>query len=254
MTLYFQFKVGNITIRCPAIVLASNAFDILMGTNVLKGLRAKINYDNRTLTAHGAKVPISTHLSGSLQHAPALVVAQQHPKTPSTCMIAGVKVGYRSSIPLTPTLEPAERLALENQVRVTIAPGEVRQLTTGLRLWIPEGYQGYILPTGWANETGFLVATGVIHPNNNKTIDLLIYNPSSSPIPIPEKQSLAQVVISKTETINPVELKLVAEDPPPAMPANVGTTTTEVPPIRTILDSLKHLKGNAAFSNPKLSF
>jgi dUTP pyrophosphatase len=104
--------------------------------------------------------------------------------------------------------------ALEGEV--TLAPGEIRLIPTGLALAIPEGFEGQIRPrSGLALKHGISLSNspGTIDSDYRGEIGLPVINLGSRPYTIRRGERLAQLVIQRvyraslqeTDRLDPTE-------------------------------------------------
>jgi dUTP pyrophosphatase len=81
---------------------------------------------------------------------------------------------------------------------VTLAPGARQIVPTGLRVAIPEGYAGLVLPrSGLALRTGVTVlnAPGLIDSGYRGEVGVLLVNHGSEPVTLGRGERVAQLVI-----------------------------------------------------------
>ncbi len=82
---------------------------------------------------------------------------------------------------------------------VTIGPGERCLIQTGIRLQIPEGYEGQVRPrSGLAVKHGVTVANapGTIDSDYRGEIKVILVNLSDKPYTVESKDRIAQLVIA----------------------------------------------------------
>jgi dUTP pyrophosphatase len=94
---------------------------------------------------------------------------------------------------------------------VTLAPGEIRLIPTGLALAIPEGYEGQIRPrSGLAlkHGIGLINSPGTIDSDYRGEIGLPVINLGPAPYTIRRGERVAQLVIQE---VCRVELRLTPE-------------------------------------------
>jgi dUTP pyrophosphatase len=99
--------------------------------------------------------------------------------------------------------------ALEGEV--TLAPGEIRLIPTGLALAIPEGYEGQIRPrSGLAlrHGIGLINSPGTIDSDYRGEIGLPVINLGGKPYTIRRGERVAQLVI---QAVCRVDLRLTLE-------------------------------------------
>jgi dUTP pyrophosphatase len=82
---------------------------------------------------------------------------------------------------------------------VTIAPGERETIPTGIRLAIPDGYEGQVRPrSGLASRHGVTVlnAPGTIDSDYRGEIRVILINTSAEPFVVNDGERIAQLVIA----------------------------------------------------------
>lgn len=105
-------------------------------------------------------------------------------------------------------------LYASNDEPITIAPGDVRLVPTGLFLEIPPGYEGQVRA-----RSGLALKHGLILPNAPGTIDadyrgelqVILANCSHTPYTITRGMRFAQLVINKVEHVEIVEVAELSE-------------------------------------------
>jgi dUTP pyrophosphatase len=77
-----------------------------------------------------------------------------------------------------------------------IYPNEYRQINTGVRIAIPEGYMGMIVPRSGLGSKGFTLRNtiGIIDSDYRGEIILMVTNNSNSPIQINKYDRIAQII------------------------------------------------------------
>jgi dUTP pyrophosphatase len=77
-----------------------------------------------------------------------------------------------------------------------IYPGEFKQIWTGIKIEIPEGYMGMIVPRSGLGSKGFALRNtfGIIDSDYRGEIILMVTNNSSSPISINKYDRVAQLI------------------------------------------------------------
>ena len=82
---------------------------------------------------------------------------------------------------------------------MTLAPGEIRLIPTGISVMIPQGFEGQVRP-----RSGLALRDGIILPNSPGTIDsdyrgeiqVILLNTDSRPFLIQRGERIAQLVIA----------------------------------------------------------
>jgi dUTP pyrophosphatase len=93
---------------------------------------------------------------------------------------------------------------------VTLAPGARQIVPTGLRVAIPEGYAGLVLPrSGLALRTGVTVlnAPGLIDSGYRGEVGVLLVNHGSEPVTLGRGERVAQLVIQPVARAVLVEVR-----------------------------------------------
>lgn len=83
-------------------------------------------------------------------------------------------------------------------------PGERHLFGTGLKVAIPDGYAGLILPrSGLALRKGVTVlnAPGLIDPDYRGEVGVLLINHGDEPVEIVQGERIAQLVVAKAEDV-----------------------------------------------------
>lgn len=104
------------------------------------------------------------------------------------------------------------RAAVESEV--TLQPGERKLIPTGLRLAIPEGFEGQVRPrSGLAIKHGIsLVNTpGTIDSDYRGPVQVILINLGREPFTIRRGDRIAQLVIAPTLAANLVEVEELSE-------------------------------------------
>jgi dUTP pyrophosphatase len=101
-----------------------------------------------------------------------------------------------------------------NEEAVTIAPGEVKLIPTGLFLEIPPGYEGQVRArSGLALRHGLMLpnAPGTIDADYRGELQVILGNCGREPYTITRGMRFAQLVIKKVEHVTVVEVRELAE-------------------------------------------
>jgi len=81
---------------------------------------------------------------------------------------------------------------------LVIPPNEYRAIATGLKVAVPVGYYGHILPrSGLALRSGIMTMAGVIDSEYRDEIRVILYNASNKPFKITQGDRIAQFVVEK---------------------------------------------------------
>jgi dUTP pyrophosphatase len=97
-----------------------------------------------------------------------------------------------------------------NDEPITIAPGEIKLVPTGLFLEIPPGYEGQVRArSGLALRHGLMLpnAPGTIDADYRGELQVVLANCSRAPYTIERGMRFAQLVISKIEHVEVIEVE-----------------------------------------------
>lgn len=87
---------------------------------------------------------------------------------------------------------------------MTINPGEVELISTGIRISMPRGYEGQVRPrSGLAlkHGIGILNSPGTIDSDYRGVVGIILFNFSREPFVVKRGDRIAQLVISKVEKV-----------------------------------------------------
>ena len=93
---------------------------------------------------------------------------------------------------------------------VTLEPGGRELVPTGLRVAIPDGYAGLVMPrSGLALRSGVTVlnAPGLIDSGYRGEVGVLLVNHGARPVVIERSDRIAQLVIQPVARAEPVEVR-----------------------------------------------
>ena len=97
---------------------------------------------------------------------------------------------------------------------LTLAPGEFRMVSTGLRLEIPPGYEGQVRPrSGLAAKYGLGVVNtpGTIDADYRGTVQVILINWGPGPVTIHRGDRIAQLVVQRVPRVRVVEVDELGE-------------------------------------------
>ena len=100
-------------------------------------------------------------------------------------------------------------LYASNAEPITIAPGEIKLVPTGLFLEIPPGYEGQVRArSGLALRHGLMLpnAPGTIDADYRGELQVVLANCARVPYTIERGMRFAQLIINKIEQVNVVEV------------------------------------------------
>ena len=94
---------------------------------------------------------------------------------------------------------------------VTLKPGEIKAVSTGIAIAIPRGFVGLIKDRSSRALKGIHVLAGVIDPGYREEVKVVVANLSNEEITIKEGERFAQLLILPVAYLEPYE---VSELPP----------------------------------------
>ena len=98
--------------------------------------------------------------------------------------------------------EGASGLDLHAAESITIEPGQVKLISTGLRIAIPSGFEGQVRPrSGLAlkHGIGLLNSPGTIDSDYRGIVGIILFNFGQEPFVVHRGDRVAQLVITKVE-------------------------------------------------------
>ena len=87
-----------------------------------------------------------------------------------------------------------------NEKRVVIYPGQIYVVSTGIRLAIPEGYEGQVRPRSSLGLKGAYIpnSPGTIDCDYRGEVKVILHNLSKVPLIIEQGDRIAQIIIKKS--------------------------------------------------------
>ncbi len=105
-------------------------------------------------------------------------------------------------------------LYASNEQPITIEPGEIKLVPTGLFLEIPPGYEGQVRArSGLALRHGLMLpnAPGTIDADYRGELQVVLANCSRAPYTIERGMRFAQLVINRIEQVDVVEVEVLTQ-------------------------------------------
>jgi len=105
-------------------------------------------------------------------------------------------------------------LVAANEAPITIAPGEIKLIPTGLFVEIPPGYEGQVRArSGLALRWGLMLpnAPGTIDADYRGELQVILGNCSRTPYTVERGLRFAQLVISQVEHVEVAEVQELAD-------------------------------------------
>jgi len=117
-----------------------------------------------------------------------------------------IKIVNTSDLPL-PKYETSKSagMDLRSTVDVTLEPGKFKGIPTGIKLALPEGYEGHVRArsgNAFKHGIGCVNGVGTIDADYRGEIFAILINYSENPFEIKKGDRIAQLVINKHETIS----------------------------------------------------
>ena len=132
---------------------------------------------------------------------------------PVSDTVTPVMVRSRFGLPVV-VVAPVVSFAPAAATAVTLAPAGRQLVPTGLRVAIPDGYAGLVLPrSGLALRTGVTVlnAPGLIDSGYRGEIGVLLVNHGAEAVTIGRGERIAQLVIQPVARASLVEVRELGE-------------------------------------------
>jgi len=120
------------------------------------------------------------------------------------------------------------RAAVPNEDPVVLGPGERALLPTGLKMALPEGYEGQVRPrSGLAHRHGVTVlnSPGTIDADYRGEVKVLLVNHGEAAYTVERGTRIAQLVVARHARVDWVEQDALAETV--RGPGGFGSTGTE---------------------------
>lgn len=101
---------------------------------------------------------------------------------------------------------------LKSVEEFSLEPGEIRLISTGIKLALPKGYEAQVRPKSGLSSKGFMVYLGTVDNEYRGEIKVIAQNNSIKKIDIKDGQKIAQIVFNKLDNIELLELSNIQED------------------------------------------
>jgi transposase InsO family protein/dUTPase len=207
----FKFQLGNETIFCPAIVLHNNSYDMLLSTNILSHLQAKIDFSTSQMTLPNSKIPFNWKPIHNQAITSAYIAPPVQPlKVPMYALrlqtnkdLPTPKVKYFQLYPqINTSFSPSQGTLYLNSVHpIKLEPQQYLKVATGLTIDIPEGMTGLICNHHWSTQMGLTVVTGMLYPKTYSNLSVLMVNNTERSIEVPPNQRIAILQLLTTPNI-----------------------------------------------------
>ena len=101
---------------------------------------------------------------------------------------------------------------LKSVEELSLEPGEIKLISTGIRLALPKGYEAQVRPKSGLSSKGFMVYLGTVDNEYRGEVKVIAQNNSIKKIDIKDGQKIAQIVFNKLDNIELLELSNIQED------------------------------------------
>ena len=93
-----------------------------------------------------------------------------------------------------------------------LEPGEIKLISTGIRLALPKGYEAQVRPKSGLSSKGFMVYLGTVDNEYRGEVKVIAQNNSNEKIEIKDGQKIAQIVFNKLDSVELAEILEVIEN------------------------------------------
>lgn len=93
-----------------------------------------------------------------------------------------------------------------------LRPGEIKLISTGLKLKLPKNYEAQVRSKSGLSSKGFMVYLGTVDNEYRGEVKVITQNNSNEMIEIKDGQKVAQIVFNKLDSIELAEISEVTEN------------------------------------------
>lgn len=101
---------------------------------------------------------------------------------------------------------------LKSVEEFSLEPGEIRLISTGIKLILPENYEAQVRPKSGLSSKGFMVYLGTVDNEYRGEVKVIAQNNSIKKIDIKDGQKVAQIVFNKLDSVELAEISEVTEN------------------------------------------
>lgn len=101
---------------------------------------------------------------------------------------------------------------LKSVEEFSLEPGEIRLISTGIKLILPENYEAQVRPKSGLSSKGFMVYLGTVDNEYRGEVKVIAQNNSNEMIEIKDGQKVAQIVFNKLDSVELAEISEVTEN------------------------------------------
>lgn len=118
----------------------------------------------------------------------------------------------KTKYPITKAHSTDSGFDLKSVEEFSLEPGEIRLISTGIKLALPKNYEAQVRPKSGLSSKGFMVYLGTVDNEYRGEVKVIAQNNSIKKIDIKDGQKIAQIVFNKLDNIELLELSNIQED------------------------------------------
>lgn len=118
----------------------------------------------------------------------------------------------KTKYPITKAHSTDSGFDLKSVEEFSLEPGEIRLVSTGIKLALPKNYEAQVRPKSGLSSKGFMVYLGTVDNEYRGEVKVIAQNNSIKKIDIKDGQKIAQIVFNKLDNIELLELSDIQED------------------------------------------
>lgn len=118
----------------------------------------------------------------------------------------------KTKYPITKAHSTDSGFDLKSIEEFSLEPGEIRLISTGIKLILPENYEAQVRPKSGLSSKGFMVYLGTVDNEYRGEVKVIAQNNSIKKIDIKDGQKIAQIVFNKLDSVELAEISEVTEN------------------------------------------
>lgn len=118
----------------------------------------------------------------------------------------------KTKYPITKAHSTDSGFDLKSIEEFSLEPGEIRLISTGIKLILPENYEAQVRPKSGLSSKGFMVYLGTVDNGYRGEVKVIAQNNSNEMIEIKDGQKVAQIVFNKLDSVELAEISEVTEN------------------------------------------
>lgn len=118
----------------------------------------------------------------------------------------------KTKYPITKAHSTDSGFDLKSVEEFSLEPGEIRLISTGIKLILPENYEAQVRPKSGLSSNGFMVYLGTVDNEYRGEVKVIAQNNSIKKIDIKDGQKVAQIVFNKLDSVELAEISEVTEN------------------------------------------